>query len=203
MFQLYLLREVIGLSDNANRFSDEELLQLVASAQQGDKDALSRLVEFSEPVVQGQAKSFSGNGFEFADLCQEGMIGMLCAVGTYKADCGAGFKTYLNVCIKNRLLSVTRKRSGKSVFFDRAVSLSADDGDIVCRRSPEEQLIGEDGYKRIFEFIDSELSEKEREALLLFLNGLTYEEIAKKTGATVKSVDGTLQRARKKLKFFK
>ena len=131
------------------------------------------------------------------------MIGALCAVGTYKADSGAAFRTYLNVCIKNRLLSVTRKRSGKSVFFDKAVSLSVDGEDIACSASPEEQLIGEDGYKRIFEFIDSELSEKERETLLLFLSGLPYEEIAKKTGVTVKSVDGTLQRARKKLKLFR
>ena len=191
------------MSDNANCFSDEELLHLITSAQQGDKNALSRLVEFSEPAVQGQAKNFSGNGFEFADLCQEGMIGALCAVGTYKADSGAAFRTYLNVCIKNRLLSVTRKRSGKSVFFDKAVPLSVDGEDIAGSVSPEEQLIGEDGYKRIFEFIDSELSEKERETLLLFLSGLPYEEIAKKTGVTVKSVDGTLQRARKKLKLFK
>ena len=184
-------------------FSDEELLQLIASAQQGDRDALSRLAEFSEPAVRGQAKSFAGNGFEFADLCQEGMIGALCAVGTYKADAGASFRTYLNTCIKNRLLSVTRKRSEKSVFSDKTVSLSVDGADIACLQSPEEQLIGEDAYKRIFEFIDSELTEKEREALLLFLSGSTYDEIAEITGSTVKSVDGMLQRARKKLKLFK
>ena len=195
--------EVIGLSDNANCFSDEELLPLIASAQRGDANALSRLVELSQPAVEGQAKAFSGNGFEFADLRQEGMIGALCAIGTYNGGAGANFRTYLNTCVKNRLLSVTRKRSEKSVFFDRAVSLSADGEDIADRNSPEEKLIGEDGYKRIFEFIDTKLSDRERETLLLFLSGLPYGEIAKKTGVTVKSVDGTLQRARKKLKLFK
>lgn len=195
--------EVIGLSECINSFSEEEIARLLTLAQQGDKDAVSKLVDMALPIVEAQAKSFSGNGFEFADLSQEGMIGVLCAIGTYNKDAGASFKTYLNVCIKNRLLSVIRKRSEKSVFFDKAISLSTDDSDMASSQSLEEQLIGEDGYKRIFEFIDSELSSKEREALLLFLSGLSYEEIADKTGATVKAVDGTLQRARKKLKLFK
>lgn len=191
------------MSDCINGFSEEEIAGLLTLAQQGDKDAVSRLVDMALPIVEAQAKSFSGNGFEFADLSQEGMIGVLCAIGTYNKDAGASFKTYLNICVKNRLLSVIRKRSEKSVFFDKAISLSTDDSDMVSSQSLEEQLIGEDGYKRIFEFIDSELSEKERETLLLFLSGLSYEEIADKIGATAKAVDGTLQRARKKLKLFK
>ena len=191
------------MSDCINGFSEEEIAGLLTLAQQGDKDAVSKLVDMALPIVEAQAKSFSGNGFEFADLSQEGMIGVLCAIGTYNKDAGASFKTYLNICVKNRLLSVIRKRSEKSVFFDKAISLSIDDSDMASSQSLEEQLIGEDGYKRIFEFIDSELSEKERETLLLFISGLSYEEIADKTGTTVKAVDGTLQRARKKLKLFK
>lgn len=191
------------MSDCINSFSEEEIAGILTLAQQGDKDAVSKLVDMALPIVEAQAKSFSGNGFEFADLSQEGMIGVLCAIGTYNKDAGASFKTYLNICVKNRLLSVIRKRSEKSVFFDKAISLSIDDSDMASSQSLEEQLIGEDGYKRIFEFIDSELSEKERETLLLFISGLSYEEIADKTGTTVKAVDGKLQRARKKLKLFK
>lgn len=191
------------MSDCINSFSEEEIAGLLTLAQQGDKDAVSKLVDMALPIVEAQARSFSGNGFEFADLSQEGMIGVLCAIGTYNKDAGASFKTYLNICVKNRLLSVIRKRSEKSVFFDKAISLSTDDSEMATSQSLEEQLIGEDGYKRIFEFIDSELSKKERETLLLFISGLSYEKIADKTGATVKAVDGTLQRARKKLKLFK
>mgnify|MGYP000172798954 CR=1 FL=1 len=191
------------MSDCINSFSEEKIAGLLTLAQQGDKDAVSKLVDMALPIVEAQARSFSGNGFEFADLSQEGMIGVLCAIGTYNKDAGASFKTYLNICVKNRLLSVIRKRSEKSVFFDKAISLSTDDSEMATSQSLEEQLIGEDGYKRIFEFIDSELSKKERETLLLFISGLSYEKIADKTGATVKAVDGTLQRARKKLKLFK
>ena len=62
------------MSDCINGFSEEEIAGLLTLAQQGDKDAASKLVDMALPIVEAQAKSFSGNGFEFADLSQEGMI---------------------------------------------------------------------------------------------------------------------------------
>lgn len=191
------------MTDLFKSLSEEQVFQLISLAQAGDENALSQLIIYSTPAVHAQAKRFVSSGVELADLCQEGMIGALCAIETYTRNSTASFNTYLNVCIKNRLLSVNRKHSEKSLFFDKTVSLSEDGVLLTATDNLEEQMIGNDEYNRIFEFIDSKLSNKEQQVLRYFLSGLSYEEIAKKNETSVKSVDGTLQRARKKLKTFK
>ena len=102
---------------------NDDLLRLVKLASSGDNEALSLLVSKMIPDVRREASKFSGAvGVDSDDLFQEGMIGLLSAARSYKTDCGASFRTYASVCIRNRIISAVKKASGgKSVRRDLLV----------------------------------------------------------------------------------
>lgn len=190
------------MKENSSAVGNNDIDSLVSLAQQGDKGALSRLLVIVSPLVHSKARCFLNSGVELDDLCQEGMLGVLSAVSTYSGNGGASFKTYAGVCINNRLVSVTRKRSGKSVFSGETVSLDKEGCDFSDSQSVEEQLINKIEFDGLLQYVNSRLSVKERDTLRLFLSGLSYEEISKRTGSSPKSVDNALQRVRQKLKKF-
>ena len=75
-----------------------------------------------------------------------------------------------------------------------------DDIDLASKSEPETDWIEKETFfnmkKRIFEV----LSEFELEVLRFYLGGLSYKDIAEKTGKTEKSVGNALSRVRKKLR---
>ena len=174
---------------------NDDLLRLVKLASSGDNEALSLLVSKMIPDVRREASKFSGAvGVDSDDLFQEGMIGLLSAARSYKTDCGASFRTYASVCIRNRIISAVKKASGgKSVRRDLLVPLETE-------LSYDDGLVVKEECDRLFGFIETQLSERERSILKLFLSGLSYGEIAQKLGSSSKSVDNALQRVRRKLK---
>ena len=66
--------------------------------------------------------------------------------------------------------------------------------------SPEEELIAREDYRELLRSIDRVLTESEREAFALYLEGKSYSEIAERLGRTAKSVDGALRRAKEKIR---
>ena len=64
---------------------------------------------------------------------------------------------------------------------------------------PEELIIGQESYVSIESRIDKALSPLERKVLASYLDGKSYQEIAKNLGRHVKSIDNALQRVKHKL----
>ena len=194
------------MSFDKNSFNSEKFLSLVNKAQAGDSSALSEVIVKTSPFVHILVKQFlntsSNIGIERDDLFQEGMLGVLSAVKSFDCSRNISFKTYVAECVRNRLISVSRKRSENSVFTSETVSLENSADSIASSASVEEITIGKDRLDRIFEYINSKLSKKELEVLKLFLSGLSYEEIAERTGTSVKSVDNSLQRVRQKIRHY-
>lgn len=188
------------MAADLNSVSEYCFVNLVAKAQQGDKAALSELVVLVSPLVHYQAKTFSECGIELDDLCQEGMLGVLSAINSFKTDGGAGFKTYVSKCVRNRLISVIRRQANNSIPVCDIIPFDNDElvFDTAC--SVDERLVTKEECENVFGYINSQLSPKERETLRLFLSGLSYEKISLRTGSSPKSVDNALQRVRQKLK---
>ena len=177
---------------------DEELVSLCKS---NNNDALSVLTERYIPTARLYASRFSGPYTEKEDLAQEGMLGFIAAVYSFDETKGFTFSTFAGSCIRNRIISAVRAISSKKqIPFELIVPLEEKSSLISDAKSPEESFISQAEAERISTLIESELSAKEKEVFLLFLQGMSYEQIAAKTAATAKSVDGTLQRVRKKLR---
>lgn len=184
--------------ENYFQLNDE---QLVVLSHEKDDKALAVLTERYMNVARYIASGFSSNNEDASDLVQEGMIGFMGAVYSYEKGAAASFNTYASCCIRNRIISVIRSTNSKRhIPEDMIVSLESQRNSGSRNLTPEESMLSDKGTEDIVKAIKTELTEREREIFMLYLAGLSYVDIAKKTDSTVKSVDSALQRARKKLK---
>lgn len=181
--------------------SDE---QLVLSARNGDTDSLAQLIVRFLPDIRAKAGRYTLVGLEQEDLVQEGLIGLLRAVKSYDSTRKASFATFASRCILFRMLGTVhlfleQKHLPLSNYLpidslQQVAGLSDHSADPleVYLKQEEEQLRRQK--------IKTLLSGLEQETLTLYLNGLSYEEMAQQLGCSAKAVDNALQRVRRKLR---
>lgn len=201
--------ERLGLPDY-EALTDEELIERI---RMGDSDAEDVLYIRYKQVVRSKARTYFLVGADREDIIQEGMIGLYKAVCDYEFGKQASFRAFAELCITRQIItaikSATRK---KHIPLNTYVSLSRpvyEDGDgertlidvLETTRisDPEEALIGRESYEAVARDIENTLSKLEREALSLYLQGLSYQQIAAAMGRSTKCVDNAIQRVKKKL----
>ena len=183
---------------------DDASLQTLAA--KGDAQAEEALIGRFSNLVRRCARPLFLAGGDGEDLTQEGMMGLLSALRTYRPELGASFQTYAETCIRRRLLTAVKSASRyKHSPLNDAISLEAflfEEGEVrdgLPARDMEEQILAQERADEMWNRFAVELSSFEHRVLVLFLAGLSYLEIAQHTGKTVKSVDNAVQRIRKKL----
>lgn len=189
--------------NDLRQFSDEQLCALVA---QGSAEAEDELVARYSRLVRVCSRPLFLAGGDSEDLIQEGMVGLLHAVRSYDRERQVLFRTYAEVCIRNRLLSAVRAAgrdkhsplnhyvSLETPLFDTAAGYLSAQGD-----NPEDVLIDREDWKERISALKDQLSGFEAKILRLYLSGLSYGEIAQQIGKSEKSVDNAVQRIRRKV----
>jgi RNA polymerase sigma factor (sigma-70 family) len=81
--------------------SDEQTL--VRRAQAGDDDAREQLLERFLPLIVSLARTYRVEGVEFADLIQEGCVGLLRALARYDPERGTPFGAFATWWIRHAL----------------------------------------------------------------------------------------------------
>ena len=186
--------------------SDEELCLLAAS---GNRLAEEALVTRYNRLVRTCARPFFLAGGDSEDLTQEGMVGLITAVREYDAGKEASFRTFAEVCIRNRLYSVLRA-SARDKQQPLNQSLSLDDSHFdsnpltsgtnnLAQRNPEDFLIDREHTAALLSGVRKQLSEFEAKILGFYLDGLSCREIATAVNKPPKSVDNAVQRIRRKV----
>jgi len=180
----------------------DEALQVLAVG--GNTEAEEVLVGRFGRLVKMRARPLFLAGGDSEDLTQEGMLGLLAAIRSYSWDMDTSFRTYAEICIRRRLLTAVKTASRyKHSPLNQAVSLESRQFDETqipsVTRDLEEQILAEEQAEEILDRYASLLSGFEREILALFLEGLSYREMAECVGKPVKSVDNAVSRIRKKL----
>ena len=187
--------------------SDEEL-QLLASS--GDGEAADALAARYQQMVRACARPFFLVGGDSEDLIQEGMLGFWYAILRFDASRSASFKTFAEVCIRNRILSAIKSASSMKhtplndrISLEAAAEPDSAEARIVSAEdtqpSPEEQVLARESVTEFFTTFAQSLSPLEQKILHLFLDGLSYQAIADALSKDVKSVDNAVQRIRRKL----
>ena len=184
--------------------SDEELQSLAKARVAGAEEALA---ERYARVVRMCARPYFLAGGDSEDLIQEGMLGLLSAIREYDEAKGATFKTYAETCIHNRIRSAVRSANRmKNAPLNDGVSLedvlsdeSQSLGTNFYTRSPEEQVLARETENEFISAYSRCLSKLEANILRLYLDGLSYSEMAAASGRDVKAVDNAVQRIRRKL----
>ena len=197
-------------SENASRdpalLSDETLCALAAS---GDRVAEETLVTRYNRLVRTCARPFFLAGGDSEDLTQEGMVGLIKAVREFDADKEASFRTFAEICIRNRLYSVLRAAAReKHQALNQSISLDTPYFDSnsytsgtnhLEQRNPEDFIIDREHTAALLSGVRKQLSEFEAKILGYYLDGLSCREIAKTVGKPPKSVDNAVQRIRRKV----
>lgn len=190
------------MSEKTNRnVKTDELLK---SAVAGDDKAMAELIEIITPLAYARASklNFGTSRISDEDLVQEGMIGFIHAIRTYKEDSEASFETYAAKCIENRILSALRTYNNSgNVALSGAVSIDENiDESAVSGQDPA--FLAESGAEneRIRKIANDKLSDFESKVFFMRLNDLSYTEIAEKLGCNQKAIDNALVRIRSKLR---
>ena len=188
------------------RHSDEDLCALAAS---GNREAEEVLVARYNRLVRTCARPFFLIGGDSEDLTQEGMVGLIKAVREYDAAKEASFRTFAEICIRNRLYSVLRAAArDKHSPLNQSVPLDTPFLDSnsytsgtshLAQRNPEDFLIDREHTAALLAGVRKQLSEFEAEILGYYLDGLSCREIAETVGRPPKSVDNAVQRIRRKV----
>lgn len=176
-------------------YSDEALC---AQAAAGDRLAEEELVLRYLRSVRACARPYFLAGGESEDLIQEAMFGLLKAIREFDVQRDTQFRTFAEVCIRNRIRSaVTAAARGKYAPLNNSVPLEAPM--LGNEDSPEDQFISKEEEGEKLAWLNSQLSPLEQQILSLFLRGLSYREIGEQVGRSTKSVDNAVQRIRRKV----
>ena len=177
--------------------------ELVALAQNGDKQAMEELLIRHAGLVRGCARGFFLIGGETEDLIQEGMIGLYGAIGDYRQDESASsFKNFAYMCISRRIIDAVKASARKK---NAPLNEAAPIGGLVvvnglsAHFNPEDLLILRDDRREFRQKISGVLSDFEFKVTTMYMDGMTCAEICEATGKPAKSVDNALQRSKKKL----
>ncbi|MBP5578544.1 MAG: sigma-70 family RNA polymerase sigma factor [Ruminococcus sp.] len=178
-----------------NSKTDEELAVLGKT----DKTAAAVLVSRFSKLVFIKSEIYANSETDSDDLHQEGMISLLKAIEAFDIRKGVKFSTFAEVCITNRMRTVSKKSVRDLSFAERIDSDEAADV-LSVEETPESIYFYKEFFSELWKDICSVLSLTELNVLTLCVQGLSYKDTAEKLGMTEKSVDNAMQRARKKIR---
>lgn len=173
--------------------------KIIQQAKSGNEQAIERIVSQYKGLVRSYANKFFLVGGDKDDLLQEGMLGLFCAITNYDENKGS-FPSFVKLCVLRQILDAVRSDNGvKNKPLSNTIDIEeikeyVDDG-----ATPLENLIEKEYFTKIMNLIHTVLTPSERLVLTLFADGYSYDDITCKTGKSYKAIDGSMQRARKKL----
>ncbi len=192
--------------------TDEEIALL---AQKPDGAALEYLLNKYKNFVRSRARSYFLIGADHEDIVQEGMIGLYKAIRDFRTDKLASFRAFAELCVTRQIITAIKTATRqKHIPLNSYVSLNKpiyDDEhdrtllDVISEEiqsNPEELLISQEDLTLIEGRIGEMLSPLEKQVLLRYLDGKSYQEISDELGRHVKSIDNALQRIKRKMQGF-
>ena len=113
--------------------SPEEERTLIARLAEGDEQARQTLIERNLRLVVYIARRFENTGVNIEDLISIGTIGLIKAVGTFRADRNIKLATYSSRCIEIEILMYIRKISGRKaeVSLDEPINTDWDGNELL------------------------------------------------------------------------
>lgn len=188
---------------------DEEVVQF---AKDGDDIATEYLINKYRNFVRVKAKSYFLVGADREDIIQEGMIGLYKAIRDFKQNKLSSFRAFAELCITRQIITAIKTATRqKHIPLNSYISLNKpvydEDSDrtmldvlsVTKVADPEEVFINHELSDDLKEKIQENLSELESQVLMSYLEGKSYQEMAKELKRHVKSIDNALQRVKRKI----
>ena len=172
--------------------SDEQLAGGI-SADRGER--IAELISRYSNLVFSMAGRYADIA-DYEELVSDGLDALLGAISGFDPQRGS-FAAYASVCVSNRMKNTADKAA-------RRAARLADESELETlpspEPSPEELVILREDTSEMGRQMELLLTPLERRCLDGVILGLSYKEIAEKTGVEKKTVDNAVARARAKLK---
>ena len=191
-----------------------EDLQLVVKARNGSKPALEQLMRRYHGFVRLKASSYFLAGGDADDLIQEGMIGLYKAVRDFRHDKETSFRSFAELCVTRQIITAIKTATrfkhaplNTYVSFSHTPAGQESDGECCLGDAlpgpsvddPSVCVISTEELQSLVFTLGTGLSRLEADALRLYLEGCSYEEMADELGCDTKTIDNALQRVKRKV----
>jgi len=188
-------------------------LQIVMRARNGDQKALDELIRRYQGFVRLKASSYFLAGGDSEDLIQEGLIGLYKAVRDFSPELSS-FRSFAELCVTRQIITAIKtatlfKHSPLNTYvsFSHTPAGQEADGDCTLGDAlpgpsvddPSVCVISTEELQSLVFTLGSGLSKLEADALKLYLEGESYEDMAERLGCDTKTIDNALQRVKRKV----
>jgi RNA polymerase sporulation-specific sigma factor len=189
-------------------------LQLVVRARNGDQAALDALIRRYTGFVRLKASSYFLAGGDPEDLIQEGLIGLYKAVRDFRHDKETSFRSFAELCVTRQIITAIKtatryKHSPLNTYvsFSNTPAGQDSDSDVTLGDAlpgpsvddPSICVISTEELQSLVFSLGTGLSKLESDALRLYLEGSSYEEMAAELDCDTKTIDNALQRVKRKV----
>ena len=191
-----------------------EDLQLVMRVHNGDERARETLIQRYTGFVRMKASSYFIAGGEPEDLVQEGLIGLCKAMRDFRADKETSFRSFAELCVTRQIITAIKtatryKHSPLNTYvsFSQTPAGQDPDSDVTLGdalpgshvNDPSVAVISTDELKSLVFCLGTGLSPLEADALRMYLEGSSYEDMAEVLHCDTKAIDNALQRVKRKI----
>jgi RNA polymerase sporulation-specific sigma factor len=191
-----------------------EDLQLVLKARNGSQVALDALMRRYAGFVRLKASSYFLAGGDGDDLVQEGMIGLFKAVRDFRADKETSFRSFAELCVTRQIITAIKtatryKHAPLNTYVSFSHTPAGQDAEGDCTlgdalpgpavHDPSVCVISTEELESLVFSLGSGLSQLESDALRLYLEGNSYEQMADELACDTKTIDNALQRVKRKI----
>jgi RNA polymerase sporulation-specific sigma factor len=206
---------VATAAQTAQRAQRELLdMQLVLRARNGDDGALDQLIRRYTGFVRLKASSYFLAGGDSEDLIQEGLIGLYKAVRDFRTDKETSFRSFAELCVTRQIITAIKTATrfkhqplNQYVSFSHTPAGQDTEGECTLGdalpgsavEEPSVVVISTEELQSLIFTLGTGLSRLESEALRLYLEGSSYEEMAEELGCDTKTIDNALQRVKRKI----
>ena len=180
----------------------------------GDEKAKEKLIEHNLRLVAHIVKKYAASGRDMDELIAIGIVGLVKAVNTFKAEKGSRLGTYAARCIDNELLMMlrTERKLNREISLYEPIGTDKEGNEIsfidVVEDTSEnvvDRMVLSERIQKMYRAIEDVLSDREREIIyrrygLMGIPETTQREIGSSLGISRSYVSRIEKKALEKLR---
>jgi len=191
-----------------------EDLQLVLKAANGSTAAMDQLIRRYTSFVRLKASSYFLAGGDADDLIQEGLVGLYKAVRDFRPDKETSFRSFAELCVTRQIITAIKtatrlKHAPLNTYVSFSHTPAGQESESECSlgdalpashvHEPAVKVVSTEELQSLVGCLSTSLSPLEADALRLYLEGSSYDQMADQLGCDTKTIDNALQRVKRKI----
>lgn len=177
---------ILGIETDQNfppPLTQGEEQELFSRMRGGDRSARAKLIEHNLRLVSHIIRKYYASYSAQDELLSIGSLGLIKAVDSFKSDKGTRFATYGAKCVQNEILMYFRssKKTSQEISINETIDIDKDGNpltylDIISVEDTTCEDIELNMYiERLRELVDSSLTGREKEIIILRYGLMGYE----------------------------